>query len=714
MHGERENARVLTKLVGWTRWLLPLLLIVPGITVVARGGGGGTEIVLAALAAAALGTLLHLLLRSLGTLLAHLDQPPPAPEQRLRELEREKQLLLRSIREVEFDAGLQRLDDEQAAQLVAPLRQRALQVLQQLDAARVGQAPARLDQQIEQELKRRLGSSATLLLVLALSALSHPARAQAPGATLPAEMLGQPLPSADLPAGVLTVKVIGSDLNQAQPDQTVELFRGAAAAMARVEGRKSGPDGRARFEGLVEGQRYVALLRQGDQAIPSRPFRLAPGTGVKLLLSTRSAARPLAAALALDEATEPAAAEPAPERGAGADVEATDDPHAGVPGVPGSDDSTGAATLSAVAGLAADRIEVLALRGPGREPLAGAKVTLARAGRPDETQRTDAQGRASFSLRAAPTAANTPHAAPAATEPDPASFSLRVEHDGLGYRSAALTARQAGGQRATFTVYDRTTSRKGLQLGPGTHVLAQLSEGRLSCTHIIVLLNPGPHLVDLGTSGLRLPLPHGAVGAALSEETQGVARLAEDEATIVVGGALPPGQLVLQASYELPYDGSWLDFRQPLPLGSPRTLLALGEAPGVEVVGPALEARELRRHQGVAMQLFTLAPVARGKSLELTVRNLPHRAEWPRQLVLGLSALIALWAIAGIVQGRRHAARRAALRSSVLEALVALEGRHAAGAVSASAYQRERQALVAQARLVWDAGSPEAPSGLGS
>ncbi|MBK6846932.1 MAG: hypothetical protein IPG96_05070 [Proteobacteria bacterium] len=704
---------MLTKLVGWTGWLLPLLLIVPGITLVARGGGGGTEIVLAALAAAALGTLLHLLLRSLGTLLAQLDQPPPAPNQRLRDLEREKQLLLRSIREVEFDAGLQRLDDEQAAQLVAPLRQRALQVLQQLDAARVGQAPARLDQQIEQELKRRLGRSATAL-VLALSALSHPARAQAPGGTLPAEMLGQPLPSADLPAGVLTVKVIGSDLNQAQPDQTVELFRSGAAAMARVAGRKSGPDGRARFEGLVEGQLYLALLRQGDQAIPSRPFRLAPGAGIKLLLSTRSPARPLAAALALDEAAEPAAAEPAPESGAAADAEASDDPHAGVPGAPGSNDTTGAATLSAVAGLAADRIEVLTLRGPAREPLAGAKVTLARSGRPDETQRTDAQGRAIFSLRAASTASNAPRAAPAPTEPDPASFSLRVEHDGLGYRSAELTAKQAGGRRATFTVYDRTTSRKDLQLGPGTHVLAQLSEGRLSCTHIIVLLNPGPRLVDLGESGLRLPLPRGAVGAALSEETQGVARLEGDEATIVVGGPLPPGQLVLQTSYELPYDGSSLDFHQPLPLGSPRTLLALGEAPAVEVVGPALEARELRRHQGVAMQLFTLAPVARGKSLELTVRNLPHRAEWPRQLVLGLSALIALWAIAGIVQGRRHAARRAAQRSSVLEALVALEGRHAAGAVSASAYERERRALVAQARLVWDAGSPEAASSLGS
>ncbi|MBK8482652.1 MAG: hypothetical protein IPL40_16060 [Proteobacteria bacterium] len=206
---------MLAKFSRWTGWLLPLLLVAPGVALVARSGGGGTAIALAALAAAALGALLHLLLRSVGTLVGQLEQPPPAPDQRLRDLEREKLLLLRSIREINFDAGLQRLDEAQAAQLAAPLRQRALEVLQQLDAARLGQPPLLLDQQIERELKRRLGGSVALVLLLALSALASPAWAQAAGASLPTEMLGQPLPSADLPAGVLTVKVIGDGLDQA-------------------------------------------------------------------------------------------------------------------------------------------------------------------------------------------------------------------------------------------------------------------------------------------------------------------------------------------------------------------------------------------------------------------------------------------------------------------------------------------------------------------
>ncbi|MBK8482651.1 MAG: hypothetical protein IPL40_16055 [Proteobacteria bacterium] len=418
---------------------------------------------------------------------------------------------------------------------------------------------------------------------------------------------------------------------------------------------------------------------------------------MKMLLSTRSPPQPLATALAIDATAASAADEPPPAGDAATAMDAGDDPHAGVPGAPPLGGTAGAATLSVAEGLALDRFEALALLGAARTPLAGAKVTLSRLGEPELTQPTDTQGRAFFRL---------PRATSASKDAAPATFTLQVMHDGHSYRSATLTPAQVGGKRATFVVYDRTTSRESLELAPGTHVLAQVSEGRLSCTHILVLVNRGPRLVDLGAGGLVVPLPTGALRAALSEETERVARLDERAAAIVLRGPLPPGQLVLQASYELPYDGATLEFRQHLPLGSARSLLALAEAPGVELSGPNLEMREVRRHQGVAMQLFSLSPVARGKQLELTLRNLPHRAEWPRQLVLGLTVLIALWATAGIIQGRRHAARRAAQRETLLNALAALERRQASGAIDASAYAAERAALIAQARLVWDTALP--------
>lgn len=697
------------KLVHWTGRLLPLLLVPPGILLVARGGGGAAELVLGALAASALGVLLNLLLRSLATLTGQLEQPPPAPDQRLRDLEREKQLLLRSIRELEFDAGLQRLEAEQAAELAAPLRQRALRVLQELDVARLGQAPPRLEQQIEFEVKRRRAGGPAALVLLALSALGQPAGAQGTGGALPADMFGQPLPSADLAAGELTVRVIGAELSQPQPGQTVELYRSSATGFERVGTARSGSDGRARFAGLVAGTPHRALLRQGDQAIPSRAFTLTGTGGIKLLLSTRSPTQPLAAALARDDDTgERGAAAPPSPGAAAAATSPHGNPHAGVPGapaVPSQGVATGAATLAPAPGIAADRVEVLVLRGTARQPLAGAKVTLSATGRADETRPSDAAGRALFRLPPAARSAPPPAAAAATPPDDPAadSLTLRVEHDGHGYHSAPLRAAQTGGQRATFVVYDRTTGREGLQLAPGTHLLAQLDEGRLLCTQILLLLNPGPRIVDLGAAGLRLPLPRGATNAELSEATQAVASLSADGATLVVRGPLPPGQLELQVSYALPYDGSLLEFQQQLPLGSARSLIAIGGAPAVDVAGPALDGHEVRQHQGVTMELFSLAPLARGRTLELTLRNLPHRASWPRELVLGLTVLIALWATAGILQGRRHAARRAAQRDRLLDRLATLEAQHATGQVESGRYARERAALLADVRQVWDA-----------
>jgi hypothetical protein len=66
-------------------------------------------------------------------------------------LEREKTLLLRSIKELEFDRGMGKVSEKDFAEMSARLRTRAARLMRQLDAGSVYRT------QIEQEIERRLG-----------------------------------------------------------------------------------------------------------------------------------------------------------------------------------------------------------------------------------------------------------------------------------------------------------------------------------------------------------------------------------------------------------------------------------------------------------------------------------------------------------------------------------------------------------------------------
>lgn len=70
-------------------------------------------------------------------------------------LEREKALVLRSIKELEFDRGMGKVSDKDFAEMSARLRARAARLMRQLDAGSVYR------DEIEQEVAKRLGAAAS-------------------------------------------------------------------------------------------------------------------------------------------------------------------------------------------------------------------------------------------------------------------------------------------------------------------------------------------------------------------------------------------------------------------------------------------------------------------------------------------------------------------------------------------------------------------------
>jgi ribosomal protein L40E len=82
-------------------------------------------------------------------------------------LEREKTLVLRSIKELEFDRGMGKVSDNDFAEMSARLRARAARLMRQLDAGSLYR------EQIEKEIAQRLEKSGTVAPVARPPAQTH-------------------------------------------------------------------------------------------------------------------------------------------------------------------------------------------------------------------------------------------------------------------------------------------------------------------------------------------------------------------------------------------------------------------------------------------------------------------------------------------------------------------------------------------------------------
>jgi hypothetical protein len=124
-----------------------------------------------------------------------------------------------------------------------------------------------------------------LFVVAALVAgLGAPGAAQIaqvpPGAQMPdpKQMSGVPLPTGEIPAGTVTVRVVRGSLSNLVTGHPVELV-GDVAASGRTNDA-----GRAEFTGLEPGSRVKAVTVVDGERIESQEFTLPPQAGIRVML----------------------------------------------------------------------------------------------------------------------------------------------------------------------------------------------------------------------------------------------------------------------------------------------------------------------------------------------------------------------------------------------------------------------------------------------
>lgn len=140
----------------WQLFTLAGLLGATLVVFLARGQSPAAVIVLSLLvfAAAAVGVAAIKVFVSLTGPAGALESTQVLGGRTRAALEREKALVLRSIKELEFDRAMRKVSDKDFVEMSSRLRSRAAGLMRQLDAG------ASYRQEIEQEVARRLGSVA--------------------------------------------------------------------------------------------------------------------------------------------------------------------------------------------------------------------------------------------------------------------------------------------------------------------------------------------------------------------------------------------------------------------------------------------------------------------------------------------------------------------------------------------------------------------------
>jgi hypothetical protein len=236
-------------------------------------------------------------------------------------IEREKNLLLRSIKELEFDHAMGKVGEADFHEMSARLRSRAVRLMQQLDSTSTGYREL-----IERELAARLVKAGTgqaeqraegegqndaapgacpscatvndedakfckscgtklaaMLLLFVLfpfsfffSPSSASAQFQMPN---PKEMSGIPRPVTDLPTGHVSVRLIRGQLSNNIQGHPVEMQAGGKVLTVKTD-----ENGRAEFSGVAAGTPVRARATVDGEQLESQEFPWPRDGGIRVML----------------------------------------------------------------------------------------------------------------------------------------------------------------------------------------------------------------------------------------------------------------------------------------------------------------------------------------------------------------------------------------------------------------------------------------------
>ena len=148
-------------------------------------------------------------------------------------------------------------------------------------------------------------------------------------------------------------------------------------------------------------------------------------------------------------------------------------------------------------------------------------------------------------------------------------------------------------------------------------------------------------------------LPDGATGTTILQDSSKQATAAGRKVTVI--GPFAPGVTNVQFAYSIPYTGGSLTVEQTMPVPLSRVIVLAQKIADMRLASAQMTEQREMAAEGQTYVVGQGPAVRAGDRVSFTFTNLPHEAQWPRYLAVGLA--IAILA-AGWWGSTRHGTRK--------------------------------------------------------
>jgi hypothetical protein len=238
--------------------------------------------------------------------------------------------------------------------------------------------------------------------------------------------------------------------------------------------------------------------------------------------------------------------------------------------------------------------------------------------------------------------------------------------------------------------------------GGESRLVFEFQNDRLSAFYLLDIVNTARTRVDIG-GPLIIDLPSGAGGVRVMQGSFAGATAQGDRVTIA--GPFPPGTSSVQIGFQLLYNGDAATVRQKLPASLQRVAVFTEKVGSLEMTSPHFVDRsEVKAGDGTSFLSGGGGALPAGSELTIQLTNLPHQSTWPRNMALGLAALVVgvgTWLAVRSDSRDDSRGRLAAHRDSLYGELVKVEEQRRAGRIDDERYQSRRRQLLSQLERVY-------------
>lgn len=331
------------------------------------------------------------------------------------------------------------------------------------------------------------------------------------------------------------------------------------------------------------------------------------------------------------------------------------------------------------------------------DTIAGVRVELHGGGRTWEAT-TDEEGRATFTGLMPGT---TVHAMALVNGRQIESRDFQVPAQG-GMR-VMLSA--AGGATAAADGHTHVTG----PVEPGTVVfggqsrfIVELIDEALEVYYLFEVANPAETAVS--TEPIVIMLPEAAVRTTVLEGSSPA--VTAEGRRVTITGPFPPGRIIANVAYHLPYSGPRVRIEQPLPVALSQVSTVVRRFGDLTFSSPQVVSRNEMQSEGQSYYVGGGPGLAAGSTIVFDLGGLPHRPSWPKNvaLVLALGVLgIGVWTIvaAGSRPEETLVKTLSARRDQLMGELVKIERQHRGGHGDQRRYAARRRELLSQLERIY-------------